>query len=402
MKKMKHIRIAIIVTLSLATWMPVKAQFAGPDKKILKTNNNSQQVTIGQAGKGDGECYEWSGPHIVGNKNQAVIKVSPKDREEIYIVKKTTCDGVEYDQVVVTLEDTVSIVSVTAKKCVNDGDTITSSIFEIVTDPPGYASMATFTPMIAQHTPGANDPESQQLVSCRIEHNGSTAIKTAYVHVIKENTEVSDFRTSLEFEDFNKKLDEFEKCLKKAKAAMNGLLVVLSKNPVGPKFTCDIDWERSYGIPTFSCYCCQGEKIGTTRWPAFDITGTFGCEVDIPVPQLTIPCVTGVNILFTGGANVKLGPVNLIMRGQCSDVEVPVTFAVELGGGARAWALHKDFLSFTGTASGSVSRTYTWVLSQNNWNVGHMQFELKLNYEAKTFGLSPLKGDIKLGTWYLD
>lgn len=399
---MRYTRNIIVAALLLSVWLPARAQFAGPDKKVLKTNDNNLTVTIGQAGSGSGECYEWSGPHITSDIHQAVITVKPKEREEIYIVKKTDCNGVEYDQVVVTLQDTVSIVSVTAKKCVNDGDTITSDIFEIVTDPPGYASMATFTPMVAMHDPGSNNPESQQLVSCRIEYNGHTAIKTAYVHVIKENTETSDFTVSVEFKNLNDKIEEFEKCLKKAKAAMDGLLVSLSKNPVGPKPDCDIDWERNYGIPTFSCYCCQGEKVNTTRWPSFGVSGNFHCELEIPIPQLTIPCVAGVSVVFNIAAIASVGPVNLILRGQCSDIEIPIQAGIEISGGARAWALHKDFLSFTGYVTGGVNRTFTFTLSQNKWDVGLGNVEIRLDYEAKTLGMAALKKSVKLKTWNFD
>ena len=85
MKKMNYIKSMIAAALLLLVWLPAQAQFAGEDKTVLKVPNNSQEVTIGQDSEKDGYCYQWVGPHIVGDSNKAKIKVNPRFPKEDYL-----------------------------------------------------------------------------------------------------------------------------------------------------------------------------------------------------------------------------------------------------------------------------------------------------------------------------
>ena len=159
MRKMKYIKSMIAAALLLLVWLPAQAQFAGENKTVLKAPDNSQEVIIGQDPEKDGYCYQWVGPHIVGDSTTAKIKVNPRSPKEDYFVKRISdCDGVEYGKVTVKLVDTISIVSVKPTRCYNDGDTIKREHFEIVTLPEGYESMVIVTPIIANHPTTEENP----------------------------------------------------------------------------------------------------------------------------------------------------------------------------------------------------------------------------------------------------
>lgn len=392
---MKHIQSIIVSALLLAVWLPAHAQFAGPDKKVLKTENNNQGVSIGMPAKSNKECFEWSGPHIKpGDERKAVITVYPQSTEEIYIVKKTDDCMVEWDQVKVTLVDTVSLVSVRASKCYNDGDSIKSTDFDIVTDPPGYESMVTVTPIIANHM--GTDPEWRQAVNFRLTHHNHTSHKSTTVSVISEQKPLNVTFTP-EFQNFEKNIRKAEEILDMALAVKKGLLNLSKGSPID--IDCDPSWSTTAALPTFSCYCCQGKKVETFNLLSWGLSGSIGCEAAIPIPAAScpIPCAkTGLMgvVGFSGG--LSLGPTNIVWREKCSYIEVQGELNVEIHGGFRVQALSKDFLSLSAVLYGSAIRHFSWKVG-DPFVCDDIKLKFGISGEVKTFSWVTIPYDIPIG-----
>ena len=89
-KKPNNMKRIIAILLLLALGWGAQAQFAGPDKRIVREPHNRQTTTLGEPDVSADVCYIWTGPHIVGNANQPVITVNPIDTLEVYQVKRQT------------------------------------------------------------------------------------------------------------------------------------------------------------------------------------------------------------------------------------------------------------------------------------------------------------------------
>ena len=145
----------IAILLLLALGWGAQAQFAGPDKRIVREPHNRQTTTLGEPDASADACYIWTGPHIVGNANQPVITVNPIDTLEVYQVKRISKNGVEEDQAEVHVEDSVIIKYVIAKyQCYNHGEEISTSQFDITTEPKGYENLVTVSPSVANNNAG--------------------------------------------------------------------------------------------------------------------------------------------------------------------------------------------------------------------------------------------------------
>ena len=154
-KKLNDMKRIIAILLLLALGWGAQAQFAGPDKRIVREPHNRQTTTLGEPDASADACYIWTGPHIVGNANQPVITVNPIDTLEVYQVKRISKNGVEEDQAEVHVEDSVIIKYVIAKyQCYNHGEEISTSQFDITTEPKGYENLVTVSPSVANNNAG--------------------------------------------------------------------------------------------------------------------------------------------------------------------------------------------------------------------------------------------------------
>ena len=392
---MRYIQTIVVSALLLVVWLPSQAQFAGEDKTVLKVPNNSQEVTIGQDSEKDGYCYQWVGPHIVGDSNKAKIKVNPRFPKEDYFVKRISdCDGVEYDKVTVKLVDTISIVSVKPTRCYNTGDTIKLEHFEIVTNPPGYESMATFAPNIANNFSG--NTEWSQTVNFRLEYNNHTSQKGTKVNVINETKPLTITFTP-EFQNFEKNVRKAEEILDIAMQFKQGLLALSKGSPVD--ISCDPSWNTTVALPTFSCYCCEGKKINTFNIVSWGVSGSIGCEAAVPIPALScpVPCAkTGLFgiIGFSGG--LSLGPTYIVWRDKCSYVEIPGSLSVEIHGGVRAQALDKNFLSLSAAFYGTAIREFSWKLGEP-FQLEDIKLKWGISGEVKVFTGLTVPFDVLIG-----
>lgn len=404
MRKMRYTRNIVVAALLLAVWLPARAQykFAGPDKKVLRNGHHDQTVTIGEPGEKDA-CYEWMGNyvnHIVDeDKNKAVVTVRPTEDEEVYIVKKTDYCGVKYDRVKVTIVDTISLVSVTPTRCYNTGDTIEKVHFKIVTDPAGYESLVELKPFIARHDIGFANSEWEQTIQFTLKYNNHESKKKAKVKVMNEDLALN-ISFSPEFNDLEKKVLAAEKRLKEAKAIVQfGLKGFENAAPGVWKFKCDtFKWDRSYTVPTFNSYCCNGEKITAWHLASFSVSGSINCEWNFLIPSLGVPGVGGVYVVFEFGGGVTIGPLAIHWRKTCSEVTLPVEFVGTAAGGARAQAISKDFLSFSAKVEGTLRKALVWSIGEPvQWD--KWKLSVALVGEARAFGLGSVNICFPIGAW---
>lgn len=416
MRKMRYTRNIIVAALLLAVWLPAWAQspneskstkFAGEDKVILRLHDNTQTVQIGEEDPHDhtSYCYKWSGNNIQDDIDyKAVITVMPLLPEQTYFVRRVSdCNGIERDQVKVTVVDTISIVSVTPTRCYQDGDTIRREHFKIVTLPEGYESMVKVTPVIAHHPDYAEKPEWQQAVNFRLEYNNHTSHKSATVSVMNDEKPLT-ISFSPEFQNFEENISKAEEVLEHALRVKDELRKEL-KVPLAPDPPCDINYNiTGMTVPTFSCYCCEGNKVGTFSLPQFSVSGSLGCEWSWPVPYLSIP-FAGTGLYLVGGFNVGLnmGPTYIVWRGKCSYVDLPVELFAEGFGGIRLQVLTKDLLSASGLFTLSGRYAFSWHLGHGKpFESGALKCRAELNGEVKVLSGMTFPYNLELGEFIVD
>ena len=114
-----------LVGLMLGVTWGVFAQWGGPDQEILRNPQNSQMVTLSVLDASPNVCYIWSGRNIQGDNKQPSVQANPIDSVSRYHVQRIGPMGVEEDEVVVRLLDSVKIVSVEPiKNCYQNNDPI--------------------------------------------------------------------------------------------------------------------------------------------------------------------------------------------------------------------------------------------------------------------------------------
>ena len=66
--------------MGLMPVMTVRAQWAGEDKMILRTENNDQTVTLSVINPDPNACYKWTGPNILTDASRPTITANPQER----------------------------------------------------------------------------------------------------------------------------------------------------------------------------------------------------------------------------------------------------------------------------------------------------------------------------------
>ena len=131
--------IALIILLLTGWYYPLRAQFAGPDKTVSRTDG-PQEVLIGMPDNNPYVCYQWVGEHIISDNEKPQIRVSPMDSVTIYNVKRISQNGIEEDQVKVFITDMIKIDSIVPlHSCWRQGSAISINDFAIYTTPAGMS-----------------------------------------------------------------------------------------------------------------------------------------------------------------------------------------------------------------------------------------------------------------------
>lgn len=188
--KINHLSLSLAFIMVLGCRLPLRAQFAGPDKTVVRTGNN-MEVLIGLPDANPYACYQWTGNQILGDNQKPQIRVIPSDSINVYHVKRVTQDGVEEDEVRVMLTDSVRIDSVKPRHgCWLKDSYIDLNDFDIYTSPAGLEQWV----RVAQGSTTAKGrlvAENDTLITFEAIVNGSrTSMQTVKIHVVNPNVVV--------------------------------------------------------------------------------------------------------------------------------------------------------------------------------------------------------------------
>lgn len=405
MRKMRYTRNMITIALLLAVCLPARAQWAGEDKSVLKVPGQTPTVTIGLPGDPD-KCYEWTGPNIHGDRHQAQIEVRPKNKIEVYTVRRIDDCEELVENVTVKLVDTITLLSVTPKICCyNDGDSVKLEDFQFITSPEGYESMIKVSPTIAHSQFWGTEPESHRDFTFTLEHKGHVSEKTVTLNIYDESRVLSiDFTP--DFKNFEKQLTKAEGLLEMAqeiKDKVRNGVVPAASGPVGwAGFKCKSNFDIKTAqtiIPVFSNYCCHGEKITTYTVMSPMRTATFTWECELPTAW-RVPYLGGVYWIGGFNAGLNIGPLNIHFRGKgCGEGEIPFELYGEFFGGIKAKFIHDDFLSASLAIVGGGRTNVKWIIGKETRLEKGVEAYVNLKGTVKTLSLLDVDVNLPVGKW---
>ena len=346
----------IAILLLLALGWGAQAQFAGPDKTLVREDGNTQTTTIGTPGSADA-CYIWTGPHIEGNANQPVITVHPTAEAERYRVKRISENGVEEDEVWVYLEDTIEIRNVKPKYgCYSHGEALSTDQFEIETYPPGYEHLVTLSPSNA--TRDAHTSEGSMRVTFSVTKSGHTSTDYAWIKVINNDLDATP-GASLNVMKLKKALEdgtELANKLETFKQATAGMEIL---NRIAP-CSWNFDLNRGIGNIRVRRKCCSDHTpydILLVTFPSASVSATYQCRF----PFTGVPHVATLDVLLNLGATLAAGPAQgeLSFHTQCCTFCIPVSLTVAVSGGVGA-SIGGDLLQADLLLQGSTTGSCTW------------------------------------------
>ena len=369
-KKLNNMKRIIAILLLLALGWGAQAQFAGPDKRIVREPHNRQTTTLGEPDASADVCYIWTGPHIVGNANQAVITVNPIDTLEVYQVKRISKNGVEEDQAEVHVEDSVIIKYVIAKyQCYNHGEEISTSQFDITTEPKGYENLVTVSPSVANNNGvfgnGTVWSSDNVPVTFTLTKNGHTSTMVKNITVINSDLTIAQNlgsglsnirRMLLSMQLVDNALDGLKDCtrpvdfIQRAPCRWSDT----ANHQSGPEASGALDI-------TPKLLCCGDHTMA----PALQIKfgqlskgASFGCRV----PLYGVPYVATIDFVFNIGGSVFVGPVDGILstNTECAQLCFPFGASLYINGGVGGSLLGGDILKLDALVQASASATASW------------------------------------------
>ena len=353
MKPLRLLTTFVFLFLSVCSAM---AQWAGEDQVLMRTSD-SMEVFIGVENYNPLEVnatYEWVGPGIQSNNTLPQIRIRPHDGENEYRVRRVDSCGVSEEKVIITVVDTISIVSVTPKGCFIKGDTITKEDFIIVTVPAGFEDFVKISPNVAQiqpvlplsgDVPFVNDvgyegeisnpfvQHATQELTFSLTRGGHTTTKKVEVEVYKDEP-ANSFSINVNTLGFYRMIEQA-----KAKAQEIDDIIELIKKYSPPGLNpCDADLNISADIPLplFFKSCCGGEEVDAYNLSAPNMTFAIKAECDFPLTTVVpmLPPNIKMNIGAQMGINIK--KFELKYRGwECSRLEVPMEAFLEFYGGPK-------------------------------------------------------------------
>lgn len=347
--------------------LPVMANWAGPDQKVLRKVDNSQTVILSVLTPG-GYCYRWSGPNILTDRNQPTIQANPTEEQSIYICLRIGANGVEEDQVVVSLVDEVRIVSVKPKRtCYSPGDPIDLEDFEILTEPKGYEDLVSYSPVQisggnglypTQHNPLVQgNGKWDEVIVFSIDYLENHCEKPLIVSVANpdaQNTVTShfDFQKGFNYLDIVNELDAIEKALNSSGGSGHRIPHSPSIN-IG---SIDIPWYK------YECFNDHVIKLYNLQWGGLSVE--LGPDFYVPIAVIPGAYFHG-NLRF----GTTIGQTNFLMTEGYdffSTEEVHITFSIEGSASASLGLalLNPKFLSVEGGVEGSFSTNCVWIIQK--------------------------------------
>ena len=357
-------RIFAILLLSVLAW-GAQAQFAGPDKHVVREVDNTQTTTVGTPDGSADVCYIWTSEeagHIVGNANQPVITVRPTQEAEYFRVKRISQNGIEEDEVWVFVEDSAEIRTVKAKYgCYNHGDNITVDQFDITTYPEGYENLVTVSPAVAQNSAGSSGEDVE--LTFTLMKDGHRSTKKINVKVINSDltptqslpAELLSARTRME------QMGKIKEALNNIKSTTSKMKFI-TEMPGSPcSWSDDPHDDASHALAiTPKRLCCSDH---TANWALQIQFGqlSYGTSWGCRVPFYGIPHIASADLVCNFGASVSVGPIDgvLALNSSCNQLCIPVTLNVYLNGGVGV-ALGGKVLTADLLLQGSGSAQASW------------------------------------------
>jgi hypothetical protein len=340
----------------------------------VREADNSQRTTVGVADGSSEVCYVWTGSHIVGNANQAVITVNPRDEAERYQVKRISQFGVEEDEVWVFVEDSVEIRSVKAKyNCYNSGDEISTSQFEITTYPEGYENLVTVSPAVAQNNAGFSGENVE--LTFTLEKDGHRSTKKVNVKVINSDLTVTQGLPAELLSSKNRveNMGKVKEALQKLKSTTDQMSFIRNMPGSPCSWSDDPPAQASLALSiTPKKLCCSDHTESwalQVQFGQLSYGASFGCRV----PFYGIPHVASADLVCNFGASVAVGPIDgiLALNSNCNQLCIPVTLSLFLNGGVGV-ALGGKILTADLLLQGSAMGQASWCPfgTSNNVKIG--------------------------------
>lgn len=334
--------------------------FAGRDTTILRKPENLQTVWLGVAD--DDYCYDWDvalEEHILSyNRHAGRILYNAIFAEEVITVSRVTLNGVEEDQVKVTVKDSVVIESVTFnKKCYNDGDWIKKEDFTIVTFPRGYEDEVQLLTPIAKNIFGR--PEDLQEVVFKISKNGHENYDT--INITVYNTTLGfDYDVSVnpkKFKDFTKLIPKAKLCFETFKTVKTCLDQIKDATPTPGRLPkADFSFDLTLPLPHPYDKCCDGVDKHGVALNILQLSGTGSIELYFHL--LGIPYVAELSAFLNISAGLSFLGRDVIFSDDdlCDPTGLQFCLNAEVSGGLDGYVLHPDVLNAKAAVFGGFSQ----------------------------------------------
>lgn len=372
----KHIitalKVAIPLIIQFSIFNSAFAQWAGKDQEIFRSPNNSQTVTLSVTNASPKACYKWTGPNIQGDANQPSVTANPQQPQQSYVCQRISAEGVEEDEVIVKVFDSVQIVSVTPKKkCYAMGDDVVTSDFDIVTEPTGYENQVTVTPAFLggaslsyTNSLQNSDGTLKSILTFSLTVNNHTSTKKAEIVVIDPDMGLSpslgcDIQTFVKnckkIEELEKEVETTVKNMKKSVEAGNSALAgCVSLSP--PEFSCG-----SFDISLFKWQCCNGVRSQVVPITWGGLTCQAGVSITVPFPIAALP---GISFYLNAESKVNVGLTGcsfvLSHNKDCANTELTLGITATISGSAGICALSPSIISAQLGLEGQGSSSILW------------------------------------------
>lgn len=368
---MKSYKFFVFLVLMLGA-VTASAQWAGKDQEVFRNNDNSQTVTLSVTSANPKACYKWTGPNIQGDPNQPSVTAKPQQAQQTYVCQRISAEGVEEDEVIVKVFDSVQIVSVTPKKrCYSAGDGVVTSDFNIVTEPKGYENQVTASPSSVggiftgvQNNDGSYNVE----LTFSLTVNNHTSTKKTNVVVIDPDMGLSPsvgidiysfVQTCRKINELETEMTTLANKMKEATEAGNSALKqCVELKP--PHF-----YFGEFQVGEWRWMCCNDTRTQLVPISWGGMSAECGIAITVPFPIAAIP---GLAFYLTAESKTNVGltgcTFNMSHMKECSNVELTLGITSTVSGAAGICFMSPSILSAQLGIEGQGSSSIIWKVTE--------------------------------------
>ena len=368
---MKSYKFFVFLVLMLGT-VTASAQWAGKDQEVFRNNDNSQTVTLSVTSANPKACYKWTGPNIQGDPNQPSVTAKPQQAQQTYVCQRISAEGVEEDEVIVKVFDSVQIVSVTPKKrCYSAGDGVVTSDFNIVTEPKGYENQVTASPSSVGgiYTGVENNDGSYNVeLTFSLTVNNHTSTKKTNVVVIDPDMGLSPsvgidigsfVQTCRKINELETEMTTLANKMKAATEAGNSALKqCVELKP--PHF-----YFGEFQVGEWRWMCCNDTRTQLVPISWGGMSAECGIAITVPFPIAAIP---GLAFYLTAESKTNVGltgcTFNMSRMKECSNVELTLGVTSTVSGAAGICFMSPSILSAQLGIEGQGSSSIIWKVTE--------------------------------------